>query len=90
MLVLVRYERGNLRYTHCHIIASHKLGRCGVRTSRCGWHMRKSSHNQKYASEGNFSANNLAKIMREIIENFGGLKSSHSWPSAIILYSNIR
>ncbi|KYG40337.1 hypothetical protein M433DRAFT_226888 [Acidomyces richmondensis BFW] len=32
-LVLVRYERGKLIYTHCHVITSHELGRCVVQTA---------------------------------------------------------
>jgi len=33
MLILVRYEKGKLIYTHCHVITSHKLGRCVVQTA---------------------------------------------------------
>lgn len=37
LLILVRYEGGKLIYTHCHMMASHALGRCVVQTARvCG------------------------------------------------------
>jgi len=50
MLVLVRYEKGTLVYTHCQVISSYKPGGCAVPNSKRVWLMRKSPHNRFHSS----------------------------------------
>jgi len=44
ILVLVRYEKGKLIYTHCRVLTPHELGRCVVQTAMALGHMRRSPH----------------------------------------------
>jgi len=49
MFFLVRYESGKLIYTRCHLITSHKLGRCAVQNIIRVWHTTALSHNILHA-----------------------------------------
>jgi len=66
MLILVRYEKGKLIYTHCHVITSHKLGRCVVQTAMTLWHMRKSPHNRQRTGSGGLTVQKMSRVTADI------------------------
>jgi len=51
MLIIVRYGMEKLIYTHCHVITSHKLGRCAVQKQQAYMAYEKSPRNTHHMSK---------------------------------------